>query len=273
VTLTVRPVEELLDLGATTNGPANGATNDATTGTAAAPGDATSDEARTAALLERVAQRSDGTLALPQIGPVLEEDGSTPSLRPADGRVLTDGRPVVASVVVLEDQRVRIETDGPAGFALELQAMADGTPLPIGVDGTLLLDRDGSVEVIGSGFLAGSTVEVWMFSTATFLGTAVVGDDGSFTGSFLIDTSVASGEHTIQLNGVGADRRVRSTSLGVRIDDPENPTRERIALVGGGLPGPLGGTSPVWLALLAAGLGAVVTGWGFVRVRRRGAAF
>jgi hypothetical protein len=238
-----------------------------TSGTGAQPDAATMEE-RVAQLRERIAVRPDGTLALPQIGPVLEEDGSAPALAPRDQRVLKNGEPVDSRVLVVDEQRVRVE-GGDAGFTVELQAASDGgTPLPVDTDGTLLLDRGGLVEAGGSGFQPGSTAEVWMFSTATFLGTAIVGADGSFEGAFLIDDALAAGNHTIQLNGIGGDAKVRSTSLGVRIDDPEAPTRERVVIASstGNDRSVLSG--PLWLLLLAALLGAGVTRWWLAGGRR-----
>jgi hypothetical protein len=223
-------------------------------------------------LMARMAVHPDGTLALPEIGPVLERDGTAPALIPRDHRVLEDGEPSTARVTIVEQQRVRIERDdsGGGGFSIDLQAAsndASRTPLPVDADGTLLLDRGGFVEVGGSGFLSGSTAEVWMFSTATFLGTAIVNADGTFEGSFSVDELLESGDHTIQLNGIGADAQVRSSSLGVRIDDPDAPTRERIVLVteAGGL---TTGTSG-WLLLLV-GIAAGATGtWWLLGGRRR----
>ncbi len=255
-TLTIQPLETLLP-------PAIVST--------AAPEDAEANEAHRGELLARIAVRPDGTLALPEIGPVLEEDGSNPAFAPRDHRVLEDGEPSDARVIVVEDQRIRIETADDS-LALELQASVstpDGrVPLPVDADGTLLLDRGGFVEVGGSGFLAGSTAEVWMFSTATFLGTAIVGADGSFDGAFLIDDLLAAGDHTIQLNGTGADQRVRSTSMGVRIDDPDAPARERVVIASATGSDTSTLTSPLWLLLLAALLGAGVTRWWLAGRRR-----
>ena len=275
-TLTLQPIEALL--------PASLA---ATTATAAGAGaDTEPDPAREAALREallaRIAVHANGTLALPEIGSVLESDGSTPALAPRVHRMLEDGEPATARITVIEDRRVLIERDdrGEGGFAVGLEASV-GTgeqriSLPLAADGTLLLDRGGFVEVGGAGFLAGSTAEVWMFSTATFLGTAIVGADGTFEGAFLIDELLASGDHTIQLNGIGADEKVRSTSLGVRIDDPEQPSRERVVLASDTRPvrsAPLGLLALAGL-IGAAGTAAVTAGVssGRLRIRVRGAA-
>jgi hypothetical protein len=254
--VTVQAPEALLSLTATS--PASGSPS-------------ISDDERRELLLARIAVRTDGTLALPEIGPVLEPDGSSPSLRPNDTRVVEDGQPIDSSLTVLEQERVRIAaTDG--SFAIELHAAAgDRSGLLVDSDGTLLLDRTGYVDVGGSGFLSGSTVEVWMFSTPTFIGTAIVGNDGTFGASFLIDDLLAVGEHTIQLSGIGPDERVRSTSIGVRIEDPESPSRERIVLssVPGGLGGGMAGPTGQLLLALTAVLVAVSTRYLLAARRRR----
>jgi hypothetical protein len=218
---------------------------------------AASDTERREQLLARLAVRSDGSLALPEIGPVLHDDGTSPALRPQEQRVLRDGEPTDARISVIDDRMVRVRFDGDDAFAIDLQATAvDGvTPLAVDANGDLLLDRGGFVAVAGSGFLPGSTAEAWMFSTATFLGSAIVGPDGSFAASFPIDLTLTTGEHTLQLNGIGADTSVRSTSLGVRIEDPAALPRERVMLAT--VPGPMSSTSPLWLLLLAAALGAL----------------
>jgi hypothetical protein len=261
-TLVIDAVEALLRLPITPAGPAQPSQPSQPT--------APVDEERRAQLLARIAVRSDGTLALPQIGPVLEADGTAPAFAPREHRVLEDGEPSAARVTVVDDERVRIATDDDS-FSIELQAAVatdDGRiPLPVAADGTLLLDRDGLVEVGGSGFLPGSTAEVWMFSEATFLGTAIVAADGSFTGAFPIDELLAAGEHTLQLNGIGADEQVRSTSLGVRIDDPDAPTRDRVVIATA--TDTASSSGPLWLLALAALLGAAVTRWWLIGRRRR----
>ena len=262
VTLTISPLDALVLPTSTSPTP----TTPGTSPTPATP----VDDARRAEVLARIAVRTDGTLALPEIGPVLEPDGTAPAFTPREHRVLEDGEPTTARIVVVEDQRVRVETDDDS-FSIELQAAVatdDGRiPLPLDADGTLLLDRGGLVEVGGSGFLPGSTAEVWMFSEATFLGTAIVGPDGTFSGAFPVDELLAPGEHTIQLNGTGADQQVRSTSLGVRIDDPEAPTRDRVVITAAS--DTTSSNGPLWLLALAALLGATIMRWWIVGRRRR----
>ncbi len=228
------------------------------------------EQTRSDAALARLAVRPDASLAFPELGPILEDDGTTPTFAPNEHRVLTDGTPTPARVVVVEDRIVRIETDD-AGLSIQLQSSmssADGNvPLSVSADGTLLLDRDGLVEIGGSGFLPGSTAEVWIFSTATFLGTALVAPDGTFEGAFPIDRMLDAGTHTLQLNGIGPDATVRSTALGVRIDDPNHPASDRVVIASAsdrGVP-----TGPLGLLALAALLGAAIMRWWMHGMRER----
>lgn len=255
-TMTIERVETFLTFG--------------TTGTTGTTGDTTQqDEQRTAELIARIAVRSDGTLAPPEIGPVLNEDGSTPTLAPRDHRILRDGEASEARITVIDELKVRVENDSDDPFTIDLQAASDGrAPLPVDADGTLLLDRGGFVNVNGNGFLPGSTAEVWMFSTATFLGTVVVLADGTFRGTFPVDRTLTSGEHTIQFNGIAPDQSVRSASLGVRIRDQEGPARERVVLVtSDGARGP-GGVRLAWLLFGAIVVGATTNRW-WVTVKNR----
>jgi hypothetical protein len=80
----------------------------------------------------------------------------------------------------------------------------------------------GRVRVAGAGFVPGSTANVWLFSDPKFLGSVEVDPDGSFAGSLSIG-QIEVGEHTIQVNGVSADGRIRAVSLGIKIREPLVP--------------------------------------------------
>ena len=82
--------------------------------------------------------------------------------------------------------------------------------------------RDTPARFNGEGFMPGTRVDVWLFSTPTLLGSINVADDGSFDSSFAVDSAfVAPGTHTLQLQGVGEDGFVRAANLGVTVADEE----------------------------------------------------
>lgn len=82
--------------------------------------------------------------------------------------------------------------------------------------------RDAPAQFSGEGFMPGTRIDVWLFSTPTLLGSINVADDGSFDSSFAVDSAfVAPGAHTLQLQGVGEDGFVRAANLGVTVADEE----------------------------------------------------
>jgi hypothetical protein len=248
-TLTVAPLESLL--------PTGGSDDPATR------------DAGLQQLLARMALLPDGSRAQPVLGPQMAADGSVPALGARELSVLEDGERTDSRLDVIDRRLVRVES-AAGGFAIELSAAAaDGTALPVDPDGTLVLVGDGRVEVAGTSFLPGSTVEAWIFSQPTFLGTTLVRADGSFAAVFTLDGSIPPGDHTIQLNALTTDSTVRSVSLGVRVSEAPVAARERIALIAELGDGPLGGRGPVVLLLLAGSLGAAVTRWWLAGGRRR----
>jgi LPXTG-motif cell wall-anchored protein len=87
----------------------------------------------------------------------------------------------------------------------------------------IVVVRDTPVTVFGKGFTPGSEIEVCVFSTPTFLGTALVGADGTFSKEFTIPASVPAGRHTLQAEGVSATDTPKAVSAGVIVRGLELP--------------------------------------------------
>ncbi len=96
---------------------------------------------------------------------------------------------------------------------------------------TMSFTRDAPVTFSGEGFMPGSRADVWLFSDPTLLGTVDIKEDGTFTALFAVDSAfVPTGNHTLQIQGVGDDGYVRAANLGVQVFDPlDSP----VAPVGG----------------------------------------
>ena len=166
----------------------------------------------------------------PAIGPVMEraEDGEpvVPVKPPSAATVKRDDQPVTSTVTRPTTTRVKIEeapTQGNGGgsvieFAARSTRTADERPLAAETD--LVLLAGGVLDVSGSGYQNGTTVEVWMFSEPELLGVTTVATDGTFTDQFDVPASVAAGEHVIQLNGITATGKLGSTSMGVLVEVP-----------------------------------------------------
>jgi LPXTG-motif cell wall-anchored protein len=143
--------------------------------------------------------------------PVPTGSGALPAFEPGSHQVIVNGTPVTVSLSTGDDG---ITLSG-TGFSLRVAA-GDQTALRTGPTGDryLELTASGTTTVAGSGFLPGSVVHVWMFSTPTYLGAVTVGPDGSFSGSLAVPV-LAAGEHTLQLNGVAPDGASRTANMGV----------------------------------------------------------
>ncbi|HAA79191.1 MAG TPA: hypothetical protein DCE05_02560, partial [Microbacteriaceae bacterium] len=88
---------------------------------------------------------------------------------------------------------------------------------------TLGFTRDAPVTFSGEGFMPGTRADVWLFSDPTLLGTVDIAADGTFSANFAVDSNfVPTGDHTLQIQGVGDDGFVRAANLGVVVQDTTN---------------------------------------------------
>jgi len=93
-------------------------------------------------------------------------------------------------------------------------AVGDGDPGAEGLNFT-----PGVANTVGGeGFMPGTRVDIWLFSTPTLAGSLEVNEEGTFSSEFVVD--VASGNHTLQIQGVGADGFIRAANLGVSVSEP-----------------------------------------------------
>ena len=81
--------------------------------------------------------------------------------------------------------------------------------------------------VSGDGLMPDTEASIWLFSDPTLVGSVTVAEDGSFEAEFLVDeTFIATGEHTLQIQGVGEDGYIKAINLGVLIEESVETTSE-----------------------------------------------
>jgi hypothetical protein len=115
----------------------------------------------------------------------------------------------------------------------------DGWAMSVNVDRAEAVTENGDGEVVlrleqassgtagGSGFLPGTLATVWLFSDPTLMATVTVDDAGSFSADFLVDGRlIVPGEHTLQVQGVGADGLIKAANLGVVVEEPVQLTSD-----------------------------------------------
>jgi hypothetical protein len=94
-----------------------------------------------------------------------------------------------------------------------------GAVASLDAEGNVRLKAGDSIRIKLAGFKSGSTVEAWLFSTPTLLGTARVGADGSVTGTFKLPKDVAKGSHRIALVTKTSDGKPATLTVGVMVGE------------------------------------------------------
>ena len=130
----------------------------------------------------------------------------------------------VASQVSNESQTVEGED-----WSLTLTALEpDETVAPLTDNGAVNATVGGSAQVSGAGFAPGTQVNVFIIGSSSPLGTFTVDSDGSFRGVAAIPTDLTAGSYVIQANGLTPNRIVRSTSIGIVIEDSAQMRTSRV---------------------------------------------
>ena len=95
----------------------------------------------------------------------------------------------------------------------------EGQNIPASDDGILRAVKGQTLTVSGEGLTPGSTYSAWLFSEPTKLGEGKVGADSKFEKVFFVPQDLATGEHTLQINGINSDKKVVSLTTGVILTD------------------------------------------------------
>ena len=94
-----------------------------------------------------------------------------------------------------------------------------GKTAPLDSDGNVHLDGGDIIKISVGGFKPGSIVEVWLFSTPTKLGSAVVGADGAMTGSYRLPVGIKSGSHRVVVTARMTNGKPTTFTLGILVGD------------------------------------------------------
>ena len=167
------------------------------------------------------------------VAPIPTSGGVLPEVAPGQSLTTENGVPIPVTITPNASATGFVMTGDGFTFAMEIPASNGEAGSASGV---VTITRSREVEVSGDGFAPGTLVDVWLFSTPTYLGTARVGADGRFTESMNVPASIAVGGHTLQANGTTADGKSRSLNLGVQVVDsnftlPKTGGNDTVALV------------------------------------------
>jgi len=130
--------------------------------------------------------------------------------------VQVDG--VKTDAVVTRDNNQMVVTAGSLSATMS-GLDKTGKRSPLDSDGNIHLAAGDEIKISVGGFKPGSLVEVWLFSTPTQLGTAVVGADGTVSGTYRLPAGTKSGTHRVVVTARLANGKPTSFTLGILVGD------------------------------------------------------
>lgn len=160
------------------------------------------------------------------------EAGEIPVVGLGASAVTSAGVVTAATMTALADQGLAIVEGDTWNMTIAIDSEQGGVEST--ESGALVtLVRNEAAQVSGVGFMAGTRADVWLFSEPVLLGTVTVDENGDFSGEVGIDSElIPTGEHTLQLQGVGQDGYVKAATMGVSVNDaqPELAAAEQAGL-------------------------------------------
>jgi outer membrane protein OmpA-like peptidoglycan-associated protein len=140
-------------------------------------------------------------------------------LAPGSSYATVDGAGVVATLVPNNTSTGMILS--APGWNLNLAAKtADGGATPLNDQNQIVVEQGKFVSVSGDGFLPFSTVTTYIFSSPVLLGTVQTDANGAFSERYAVPTSLESGVHNLQVNGLSPSKEVRSATVGLLLTRP-----------------------------------------------------
>ncbi len=173
------------------------------------------------------------TVAAASSGPLSESEsssssaGATPSaasvsppateLTPGAGEVTSDGTTSTSTVSTTSNSATVSSGSSSASITTTLTMGA-------GSSTAVVLFQGGTASFTGTGFVPGTTVDIYMYSGGTLIGTAVVQPDGSYSVILTIPSSLATGSHTAAVQGFVGSNAKSAFTLGVIVMKAGNLT-------------------------------------------------
>jgi outer membrane protein OmpA-like peptidoglycan-associated protein len=81
----------------------------------------------------------------------------------------------------------------------------------------VVIEKGNTVTTNGTGFKPNTQVDVWVYSTATWLGAVMTDEFGNFVTTLPMPTALPEGEHTFQAKGQTPEGLIRSASVPITL--------------------------------------------------------
>lgn len=125
-----------------------------------------------------------------------------PSVSPGEAGALVDGELVEGSVT--RENNALVASVG-AITATITGVSPDGQRISLDSDGNLRLEENDFIQVEAEGYESGESVDVWMYSTPTRIGTATASAEGKISARFELPKNLEAGNHRVVLNGLNKE--------------------------------------------------------------------
>jgi len=148
---------------------------------------------------------------------------------PGAATAIVDGE-VVEAEVTREDNKVVASSGGVTAAVGVLNA--DGSTSALDNDGNVRIKPGQLFNLAVDGFAAGSTVDVWLFSTPRKLGELITAADGTVTATFAIPSDLKNGKHRLAFVGKGIGGKETTLVVGIVAGvEPKSWSSTRILIV------------------------------------------
>ena len=176
--------------------------------------------------------------------PVLSEDGTPIELEEGETTAYVQGEIVQVRKQSLNGTLILTL---PNNVSMGIGVLpGSNTPTVLSADGELRVFQKDAFMVSADGLLPGSTYTVFMFSEPRELARGEASIDGAVTSGVVTPDDIESGQHTLQLNGVGPEGEVVSISFGFTVLSREDNTLVAILAISAAVLLALLGGRPIW---------------------------
>lgn len=160
-----------------------------------------------------------------ETGPKVNLDPKTPAaviplpensgLKAGQNKVEEGGKAVEVRIAP-NNSKTAVEIQAP-DWTLEIKPTnpVSSNVAPVGNTGGLNIVLGSKVDVAGTKFAPNTVVKIYIFSEPTLLGEFQTDANGDFAVQVSVPSSLALGEHTLQVNGLGVNNNLRSASVPV----------------------------------------------------------
>ena len=150
----------------------------------------------------------------PGVGPVKKPENE--KVKPGKDVTLIDGEPTKTEKKK-DDKSTKVEISSPE-FEVTLGGTTpDGKPLPLSPTGAPVVTPQEKIATSGTGCAPATSVELYLLSPLTLLGTIPVSGDGTYSGSVGLPAGLPAGDYVLQSNCFTTTAQVRSGSVGISV--------------------------------------------------------